>query len=149
MDSHSDELQLSVLTQRNKTLIHEISPFKNAQYQQQEEMKLFLNTAKQLNYHYFAVASQILRIVSLSYLIEIYEAQLTKGSIHFNSDSLNTKYFSLICDKFFNPLSDTLFGFLNGVWTELQPSDRAGTFRKSLFETLKRLAPALNTAALQ
>ena len=146
---HSDELQLSVLTQLNKALIHEISTFKNAQYQHQEEIKLLLNTAKQLKYHYFAVASQILGIVSLSYLIDIYEAQLTKGSIHFNSDSFNTKYVSLICDTFFNPLSDTLLGFLNGVWTELQPSGRAATFRKSVFETLKRVAPALNTAALQ
>ena len=47
---------------------------------------------------------------------------------------------------YLNPLSDTLF---NGVWSEIQPLDRAGVFRKSSFEFLKCLASTLNTAALQ
>ena len=47
----------------------------------------------------------------------------------------------------FHPLSDTLFEFLNGIWSEIQPSGREGILRKSSFEFLKRLAPALNTNA--
>ena len=49
-DSHSDELQLVVL-------IHEILPFEVAQNQHREEFN-FLNKAKELKYHYFAVKQQ-------------------------------------------------------------------------------------------
>ena len=42
-----------------------------------------------------------------------------------------------------------MFEFLNGVWSEIQPSDREGLFRKSSFEFLERLASALNTNASQ
>ena len=44
----------------------------------------------------------------------------------------------------FNPLSETLFEFLNRVWSEIQPLDREGVFRKSSFEFLKRLVSTLN-----
>ena len=46
-------------------------------------------------------------------------------------------------------LSDILLEFLNRVWTEAQPSGRAGTLRKSSFEFPKRLASTVNTTALQ
>ena len=49
----------------------------------------------------------------------------------------------------FHLLSDTLFEFLHGIWSEIQPSDREGLFRKPSIEFLKRLAPALNTNASQ
>ena len=52
-------------------------------------------------------------------------------------DPLTDTYISLMCDTLFNPLSDTLFEFLNGVWSEIQPLDRTGVFRKSSFEFLK------------
>ena len=39
-----------------------------------------------------------------------------------------------------NPLPDTPFEFLNGVWSEKQILDREGVFRKSCFEFLKCLA---------
>ena len=45
-DTHSEELQLDVLTQQNKRLMHEILPFKIAQYQHQDDLNLLLNTAK-------------------------------------------------------------------------------------------------------
>ena len=117
---------------------------------------IILNTAKQLKYHYFAVeqqphlslpekASQVSRTAFLSFLVQIYGAQLTKGSVLFICDPLTTIHISLIYDTLFHPLSDTLFEFLNGIWSEIQPSDREGLFRKSSFEFLKGLAPALNT----
>ena len=43
----------------------------------------------------------------------------------------------------------TLFEILNGLWTALQPIDRAGVFRKSSFEFLKSLASTFSSAALQ
>ena len=62
---------------------------------------------------------------------------------------LSQTHISLIYDTLFNPLSDTQFEFLNGVWSEILPWDRAGVFRKSSFEFLERLATTLNTATLQ
>ena len=47
------------------------------------------------------------------------------------------------------PVSETLFEFLKGVCSEIQPSNTEGIFRKSSFEFLKHLAPALNTNASQ
>ena len=148
-DTHSEELQLAVLTQRNQHLVHEFLPFKVAQYQHQDELNLLLKKAKQLKYHCFAVeqqpllclpdkASQVSKITSLSFLIEIYETELTKGSILYICGPLTNSYVSLIYDTLYNPFSDTLFEFCNGVWTELQ-SDRVCAFWKSLFEFLKRL----------
>ena len=58
-------------------------------------------------------------------------------------------YTSLIYDTLFNPLSNTLFEFLNGVCSEIQRSDRQGKFRKSSFEFLNRLASTLKAIALQ
>ena len=92
LDSHSEKLQLAVLTQQNRRLMHEILPLKITQYQHQDELHLQLNTAKQLNYHFFAVeqqpllflpdrASKVSRTAFLSYFNEIYGAQLIKGSI--------------------------------------------------------------------
>ena len=80
--THSDELQLAVLTQQNKRLIHEILPFEVKHYQHQDELNILLNTAKQHKYHYFAIeqqphlslpekASQVSRTAFLSYLVEI------------------------------------------------------------------------------
>ena len=54
-DTHSDELQLVVLTQQNKRLLRDILPFGVKHYRHQDELNLLLNTAKQLKYHYFAV----------------------------------------------------------------------------------------------
>ena len=93
-DTHSEEFELAVLTQKNKRLMHENLPFKIAQNQQQDELNLLLNTANQLIYHYFAVeqqsllslpdrASQVSRTAFRSCLIKIYGAQLTKSSILF------------------------------------------------------------------
>ena len=53
----------------------------------------------------------------------------------------------LIDDTLFHPLSDTLFEFLIGLWSEIQTSHKEGIFRKSSFEFFKRLAPALSTNA--
>ena len=121
-------------------------------------MNILLKTAKQLKYHYFAVgqqphlslpekASQVTRTTFLSYLVEIYGIQLTKGCFFFICDPLTNCYISLIYDTLFHPLSYTLFEFLNGIWSEIQPSDREGLFRKSSLEFLKRFAPALKTNA--
>ena len=54
-DPHSNKLQLTVLTQPNKTLIYEILPFKVAQHHHQDELNLLLNTAKQPKINFFAI----------------------------------------------------------------------------------------------
>ena len=157
--THLDELKLAVLTQQNKRLTREILPFEVKHYQHQDELNILLNTAKQLKYHYFAVkqqprlslpekASQVSPTAFLSYLVEIYGIQLTKGSVLFICDPLTNSYISLLYNTLFHPLLDTIFEFLKGIWSERQPSDREGLFTKSSFEFLKRLAPALNTNAL-
>ena len=121
--THSDELQLAFLTQQNKRLICDILPFEVKHYQHQDELNILLNIAKQLKYHYFAVeeqpllslpekASQVSRTAFLAYLVEIYGAQITKGSLLFVYDPLTKAYTSLMYDALFNPLSDTLFEFL-------------------------------------
>ena len=80
--THSDELQLAVLTQ-NRRLTHEILTFEVKQYEHQDELNILLNTAKLLKYHYFAVeqqpylflpekASQVSRTAFLSFLVEVY-----------------------------------------------------------------------------
>ena len=56
--THSDELQLAVLKQQNRRFIHEILPFEVKHYQHHDELKILLNTAKQLKNHYFAVEEQ-------------------------------------------------------------------------------------------
>ena len=156
--TQSDELQLAVFTQQNKRLTREILPFEVKHYQHQDELKILLKTAKQLKNYYFAMkkqsiislpekASQVSRTAFLSYLVEIYGTQLTKGSVLFICDPLTNNYISLIYDTLFHQLSDTLFHFLNGIWSEIQPSDRERIFRKSSFEFLKRLAPTLNANA--
>ena len=94
-------------------------------------------------------ASHLSRTAFLSYLIEIYGKQLTNGSILFICDPLRKKHTSLIYDTLFHPLSDTLFEFLNGIYTEIQPLDREVLFKKSSFKLLKSLATALNTNASQ
>ena len=93
--------------------------------------------------------SQVSRTAFFSYLVEIYGAQLTKGSVLFFCDHLTNTYTSLIYDTFFNPLPDTLFEFLNGVRSEIQPLGREVVFRKSSFAFLKRLASNLNANAPQ
>ena len=158
--AHSDELQLVVLTQHHRHLMTEISPFDIKQYQNHDEINILLNIAKQLKAHYFTLeqqpflslpekASHISRTAFLSYLIENYGKQLIKGSILFICDPITNKYTSFIYDTLFSPLSDTLFEFLNGIYAEIQPLDREVLFKKASFEFLKRLAPALNTNALQ
>ena len=118
--THLDELQLAVLTQKNRRLTREIPPFEVKHYQHQDEFNIRLNVSKQLKCQYFAVeqqpllplpekAPQVSRTAFLSYLVEIYGAQLTKGSVLFICDPLTNKYISLIYDTLFNPLSDTLF----------------------------------------
>ena len=93
-DTKSEQLQLAVLTQQNNQLIHEILPFRIAQYQHQDELNLILITAKQFKHHYFTIeqqplfslldrASQVSGIAFLVYLIDIYGAQLTKGSVFY------------------------------------------------------------------
>ena len=119
-----------------------------------------MNTAKLLKNHYFAAeqqpllsspekASRVSRTTFIFYLVEIYGAQLTKGSVLFLCDPLTSSYTSLIYDTLFNPLSETLFEFFNVVWSEIQPLDRQGVFRKTSFESLERLVSTLNTNALQ
>ena len=158
--THSEELQIAILTQQNRRLISEISPFEVKHYQHRDKLNILLNIAKQLKTHYFALeqqfsfslpekASQAPRTAFLSYLIEIHGVQLTKGSILFLCDPLTNKSKALIYDTLLNPLSDTLFEFLNGIYSELQPLDSEGLFKKSSFKFLRRLAPALNTNALQ
>ena len=108
-DTHPDELQLAVLTKQNQRLQYDILPFEAKHYQHQDELNLLLNVAKQPKYHYFAAeqqpllslpdkASQVSRTAFLSSLIEIYGAQLTKGSILFICDLLTNTYISLIYD---------------------------------------------------
>ena len=88
------------------------------------ELNILLNTAKLLKNHYFAAeqqpllsspekASRVSRTAFLFYLVEICGAQLTKGSVLFICNPLTSKYYSLIYDTLFNPLSDTLFDFFN------------------------------------
>ena len=155
---HSDDLQLAVLTQQNKRLTCEILPFEIKHYQHKDELNIFLNTAKLLKYHYFALEqqpllslpekeSQVSRTAFLSHLVKIYGAQLTKSSVIVIYDPLTNTYTSLKYDTLFNPISDTLFEFVHGVWSEMQPLDRKGVFRKSSFELFKRLAPTLNANA--
>ena len=123
--THSDELQIAVLTQRNKRLIREILPFEVKYYQNQDELNILLKIAKQLKYHYFAKeqqphlslpekASQVSRTAFHSYLVEIYGTQLTKGSVLFICDPLTNNDISLIYDTLFHALSDTLFELLIG-----------------------------------
>ena len=80
-DRHSEELQLVVLAQQNNRLMFEVLHFRVTQYQNQDELNILLNTAKQLKYHYFALeqqsllnlpdkASHISRTAFLSYLID-------------------------------------------------------------------------------
>ena len=156
---HSEELQLAFLTQQNRRLRPEISPFEVKHYQH-DELNILLNIAKELKTHYFALeqhpflslpekASQVSRTAILSHLIEIHGAQHTKGSMLFICDPLTNKYTSLIYDTPFSPLSDTLFEFFNGIYSEIQPLDGEVLYKKASFEFLKRLAPALNTNALQ
>ena len=156
--THSDELQLATLTQQNKRLTRVIFPLEVKTYQHQDELNILLKTTKQLKYHYFAIeqqphlslpekASQVSRTALLSYLVEIYGTQFTKGSVLFICDPHTNNYISLLYDTLFHPLSDTLFELLNGVWSEIQPSDREGIFRKSSLEFLKRLAPTHNANA--
>ena len=166
MPTHLDELQLAVLTQQNKRLTREILSFEVKHYQHQDELNILLNTAKRPKYPYFAAkqqpflslpenASQVSRTAFLSYIVifgfifQIYGAQLTKGSVLFICDPITNTYTSLIDDTFFNPLSGTLYEFLNGVWSEIQPLDREGVFRKYSLEFLKRLASNLNATASQ
>ena len=49
--THSDELQLAVLTQQNRRLTREILPFEVKHYQHQDELNILLNTPKQLKLH--------------------------------------------------------------------------------------------------
>ena len=158
--TRSDELQLTVRTQQHKRFTRNILPFEFKHYQHQDEINILLNTANQLKYHYFAVeqqpllslpekASQVSRTAFLSYLVEIYGAQLTKCYVLFVYDPLTKTYTSLIYDTLFNPISDTLFEFFNGVWSGIQPLDREGVFRKSSFEFLKRFASTLYANASQ
>ena len=52
---HLDELELAVLTQQNRRLKREFLPFEVKHYQHPDQLNILLNTAKQLNYDYFAV----------------------------------------------------------------------------------------------
>ena len=132
MPTHSDELQLAVFTQQNKRLQEDILPFEVKHYQHQDELSILLNTAKLLKNHYFAAeqqpllsspekTSRVSRTAFLFYLVEIYGAQLTKGSVLFICDPLTSKYYSLIYDTLFNPLSDTLFDFFNEYGQRYNP----------------------------
>ena len=56
--THSDELQLAVLTQQNKRLTRELPPFEVKHCQYQDELNLLLSFVKQLKYHYFAIEQQ-------------------------------------------------------------------------------------------
>ena len=85
--TQSDEIQLAVLTQQNKRLTHEILPFEVKHYQNQDDLNILINIAKQLKIHYFAVEQQPSlslpenesRTALLSCLSEIYGTQLQKA----------------------------------------------------------------------
>ena len=77
------------------------------------------------------------------------ELNLQKGTILFICDPLTDVYATLFHNILFNPLSYTLFEYFNGVYTELQPSDRACAFRKSSCDFFERPASTLNVAAIQ
>ena len=72
MDHHFDQTFSNVpthpnglqLAPQNKRLIRDILPFEVKHYQRQDELNIFLNTAKQLKYHYFAVEQQRLLFLS-------------------------------------------------------------------------------------
>ena len=109
--THSDELQLAVLIQQNKCLTRENLPLEVKHYQHQDELNILLNTAKQLKYHNCAAeqqpllstpvkASRVSRTAFLSYLVEIYGAQLKKDSVLFFCDPLTNTYTSLIYEFF-------------------------------------------------
>ena len=126
-DTHSDELQLAVLTQQKKRPQRDILPFEVKHYRHHDEINLLLNVAKQLKYHYFAAdhqqlpslpdkASQVSRTAFLSYLIEIYGAQLKKKSIFLFVILLRTHIFPLYMTPYLTHYqihSDTLLEFLN------------------------------------
>ena len=134
--THSDKLQLANLTQQNKRLTRDILSFEVKHYQHQDELNILFNTENNSNTTILQQpllslpekASQVSRTAFLSYLVEIYRAQLTKGSVIFIYDHLTNTYTSLVYDTLFNPLSDILFDFLNGLWSEIQTSDRKGVF---------------------
>ena len=68
------------------------------------------------------------------------------------AQSLKQHYFRVKLqplDSSFSLPSGFLYVFLNYVYAELQPSDRAGAFRKSSFKFLKQLASTTNTATTQ
>ena len=120
LDTQLAELRLVVLTQQKKRRMREILPFRVKHYQNQDELNLRLNTARELRYHHFAVeqqrllslsdrASQVSRTAFLSCLFEIYGAQRTKSSFLLICDPLTNTYISFIYNTLFNPLSDTLF----------------------------------------
>ena len=56
--THLDALQLAVLTQQSKRLKEDVLPFEVKHYQHQDELKIPLDTAKQLKYQYFAAEQQ-------------------------------------------------------------------------------------------
>ena len=74
--------------------------------------------------------------------LSLHKAQFFSFVIPFTN-----QYNSLLCDTLFHPLSDTISELFNGIWSEIQPLDREGIFRKSSFKFLKRLAPTLNANA--
>ena len=94
----SDELQLAVVKQQNTRLTQEILPFTVKHYLHQDELNMLLNTTRQLKYNYFAVEQQPYFFTRkgitgftnrlFSYIVEIYGAQLTKGSVLFICDPL-------------------------------------------------------------
>ena len=55
----------------------------------------------------------------------------------------------LITDSQFCQQSDTLSEFLNGIYRELELSDRKGAIRRTSVKFQKRLASTLNFAAIQ
>ena len=116
--THSDELQLDLLTQQNKRLTRKILPFEVKHYQHQYVLNILLNTAKRPKYPYFAAeqqpllslaenASQVSRtafissLVIFGFIFHIYGAQLTKGSVLFIRDPITNTYTSLMDDTFF------------------------------------------------
>ena len=94
--AHSDELQLVVLTQQNRRLMTEISPFDIKQYHQnQDELNILLNIAKQLKTNYFALEQEpflsLPDVVLARMILLLFVYLLSRASRHWSQRRAITK----------------------------------------------------------
>ena len=156
-DTYSDSNQMSTQRQENDYLIQEIKPFEITEIHIVAQLKILPSTTLWLKTHCFNQdqqhfhslpknASQIARTAFLSFLIEIYVQDLTKGAIYFIRDPM-TKRHTFFHGTIFCPTLKTLPEFLKRHH-ELYTADRRHVFKKTI-RVSKRIAPVLNTAAAQ